>query len=156
MPFLPTIGLEALILSTMATPVPSHDITRELFHLSKKPSLCHSIPVRFIRCFLNIKLVFGPFRSCSLHFLLVRASPSELELSSGVSPLVVFFPYRPCVYILPSFFWKVSDLSCSFCLKEARVCRSLRYFGLTTLVSIHGGGWLFNHQSFPSLNDSFL
>jgi hypothetical protein len=64
----------------------------------------------------------------SIHYPLESSThlPYELALSSCVSSLVV------CVYLsyLPSF-WKVPDLSRSFCQKEARVCRSLWYFGLT-------------------------
>ena len=38
-PFHPTIGSKAFILSTLDTPVPSHDITRELYHFSETFSL---------------------------------------------------------------------------------------------------------------------
>jgi hypothetical protein len=64
----------------------------------------------------------------SIHYPLERSVhlPYELALSSSVSSLVF------CVYLsyLPSF-WKVPDLSRSFCQTEARVYRSLWYFELT-------------------------
>jgi hypothetical protein len=139
-PFLPTIGSEAFILSTLATPVPSHDITRELCHLSETFSLSqypcevyqmlpqHQARVQVLQVMFSA-LPFGShisFRACAPIWCLSSCCPLSL-------PSV-------CVCILPSFFRKVSDLSCSFCQKEARVCRSLWYFGLTTHVSIHGGG----------------
>jgi hypothetical protein len=99
-----------------------------LLHLSDKLSLCQNDPTRFIRCFLNIKLMFRSSRPCSRHFIWVLTYPLRAcALFPPVSPLLL------CpICILPSLLWKVSDLSCSFCHKEARVCRSLWYFKMTS------------------------
>jgi hypothetical protein len=55
-PFHPTIGSEAFILSTLATPMPSHDITRELLQFLRD-SFSITTSARFIKCSLNIKLM---------------------------------------------------------------------------------------------------
>ena len=49
--FHPTIGLEAFNISTLATPMPSHDITRELSLFSRVLSLFQFL---FGSCFLQL------------------------------------------------------------------------------------------------------
>jgi hypothetical protein len=96
-PFHPTIGSEAFILSTLATPVPSHDITRELLQFLRKS--CNLLPqtlslsqssVRFIRCSLSIKLtifcsghVFYKFSEIFLLFSPVTKTTYQASSSSS-------------------------------------------------------------------------
>jgi hypothetical protein len=93
-PFHPTIGSEAFILSTLATPVPSHDITRELLQFLRD-SLFSAIPhrlslslssARFIRCSLSIKLVIF----CSGHVFCKFSEILSLVLSSNQNNLSSF------------------------------------------------------------------
>ena len=98
-PFHPTIDSKAFILSTLATPMPSHDIPREFMPSLREISLCHNESARFIRCFPSIKLTLDPL-GCALCTSFWLLHPLfKLAFSSGVSPLVV------CLYVsyLPSF-----------------------------------------------------
>jgi hypothetical protein len=128
-----TVSLQGLSYSSSSSSLRSCPFLCILLEIS----LSITTSMRFIRCSPSIKLT-------TIGFFLAREIPSR-DLSSS-------FP----VCILPSFLRKVFYLSCSFYKKEDWVCRSLWYFRLIAHVSIHGGGWLINHQSFPSLTDSFL
>jgi hypothetical protein len=156
-PFHPTIGSEAFILSTLATPVPSHDITRELLQFLRD-SFSVTASARFIRCSLSIKLT----TFCSGHVFCKFSEILSLVLSSNQNNLSSFqfffsagephtlFLFSLCIsrshiplpgaLFLHTFFLlrKVLDLSCSFCQKETRVSLGLQeklaplwYFGLT-------------------------
>jgi hypothetical protein len=118
--------------------MPSHYITMEIYFVSHRSSLFHSKPVRFIKCFLSIKLVVFLFPSAYLvhvfpyvHVLLSSVSPALcrashafllLHESSLASIFCISFP-RMGLY-----------LSYSFCQKKTLVilvCQTLRYFRLT-------------------------
>jgi hypothetical protein len=85
-PFHPTIGSEAFILSTLATPVPSHDITRELLQFLRG-SFSVTASARFIRCSLSIKLV----TFCSGHVFCKFSEILSLVLSSNQNNLIFQF-----------------------------------------------------------------
>jgi hypothetical protein len=109
------------------------------YAISQRPSLCHSIPMRFIICFPNIKLATFLFSSAYLG----HAFPSVHAFLSGVSPALYRASHALLFLFLCLLFFSifcisfprmVLDLSCSFCQKETRVslvCQTLRYFGLT-------------------------
>jgi hypothetical protein len=109
------------------------------YAISQRPSLCHNIPARFIRCFPSIKLTTFLFSSAYLG----RTFPSVHAFLSGVSPALCRASCAPSFLLhvssLVSIFCisfprMVLYLSCSFCQKETRVslvCQTLWYFRLT-------------------------
>jgi hypothetical protein len=138
--FHPTIESEAFILSTLAIPVPSHDITREFSQFSGVMSLSQLL---LGSCSLQLRAFsfgygLGEVSQMLFHIKLA----TFVRDSAGASPLQDYaLPSRvSSPFCIPLTLEGFVDLSCSFCQKEAQVCRSLRCFGLTTHVSIHGGG----------------
>jgi hypothetical protein len=152
-PFHPTIGSEAFILSTLATPVPSHDITRELLQfLRDSLSLCHrdssaglsdapSASSSRIFCSGHVFCKFSEILSLVLSSNQNNLSSFQFFFSAGEPhTLPLFFcisgSHIPLVCLLLVFLHvflhaflllrKVLDLSCSFCQKETRVSLGLQ------------------------------
>ena len=80
------------------------------------------------------------FLICSLASSSWPSVHDSLESSTHL-PCKLMLSFCLLFHLYPSYLWRFSDLSCSFCQKEAQVCRSLRHFGLTAHVSI-SWGWL--------------
>jgi hypothetical protein len=132
----PNHRLKAFILSTLATPVPSHDITRELsqflrdsFSVSASAQVLFSAnSQRSLLCH-GLGEVYQMLTQHQAHGLLFIIS---LE-SSACSPLCLSMFFLVSIFCI-SFPRMVLDLSCSFCQKGTQVslvCQTLRYFGLT-------------------------
>jgi hypothetical protein len=84
--------------------VPSHDITREIYAISQRSSLFHNKPVRFIRCFLNIKLMVFLLSSAYPRSCVPLCACALVWCLSGLSAEPhTLFPSRvssPCLYFL--------------------------------------------------------
>ena len=130
--FHPTIGTQAFIISTLATLVPSHDITREFSQFSSLLSLFQlHLGLCSLRTFRGLPLCYGLDEFYQMliqhqaHNLLIMLPQRALHISLTIlrsrPPFIFGYP-RVC--ILPSFFWKVLDLSRSFYQKEA-LCGTL-------------------------------
>jgi hypothetical protein len=142
--FHPTIGTEAFILSTLATPMPSHDITRNS-HTSRGLFLCFRFCLGPVLCNSEVSLsvmASARFLRCSSASSSRPSVRDSLESSAHLPCELTLLSFGlPSPVCIPLTLEGFADLSCSFCQKEAQVCRSLRYFELTAHVSIHGGGW---------------
>jgi hypothetical protein len=138
LPFHPTIGSEAFILSTLATPVPSHDITRELCHFLEILSLsqhpCEVYQMLPQHQAHNLPLFFCISGSCtfpSVHALLSGVSPSlcRASLMLSLSSMSLF----PCLYFL--YLFPDGSRPIMFLLSEGNSgqpgLQTLWYFGLT-------------------------
>jgi hypothetical protein len=96
--FHPTIGLEAFILSTLSTPMPSHDITMEF-----TPSLRETLSViETLRGLSYASSTSSSHFGSSGHVLctpfLVHAPPFELTPSFDVSSIAISFELDPLEY----------------------------------------------------------
>jgi hypothetical protein len=138
--FHPTIGSEAFILSTLAPPCQAM-ISPGSSHSSHELCLYPNFYSGPVLC--NSKLSLSIMASA--RFLICSSTsisrPSIHEFT-GASPLRAYalLSHVSSPLCIPLSLEGFFNLSCSFCHKESQVCRSLRYFGLTTHVSIHGGG----------------
>jgi hypothetical protein len=144
LPFHPTIGSEAFILSTLATPVPSHGITKEFMPIFNDP-FSFTSSTRIITCFLSIKL--AAFYSSLVLYILLEISLFVTALTRFIRcflniKLVAFGSFSTGEFLAFStllfILWRALHAHPSYLVPSVKrkpgsvwVCRTLWYFRLT-------------------------